>query len=243
MKKSRFFLALLFVSLLFGLWPATAKAIWDVPVDPGESFRWVFVTSLTTDAYSPDIATYNSLVQLSASIATPVSGVLGKSNIAQIEWRAIASTPDIDAIDNIVLSTAPIYNPEGHLVAPDQEYLFSGSYLWAAISVTESGGWPPMTYHVWTGTGPDGLKLEPLGATDQWGGPALASYGDSSTTTPWAWIGGIFHDGPGNQYHLYAISEELRAAPVIPVPSALILAAIGLFPTLGFMRLRRKDQE
>ena len=95
MKKTRFCSAVLIVCLSFVLMPATAKAaMWDVPVAPGETFRWVFMTREYTDATSSDIGYYNAFVNAAADIATPITGVLGKSTIADIEWRAIALTKD-----------------------------------------------------------------------------------------------------------------------------------------------------
>ena len=61
MKKSQSFFALLIFCLSFVLIPAIAKAaMWDVPVAPGDTFRWVFVTSGTTDATSSNIGYYNN---------------------------------------------------------------------------------------------------------------------------------------------------------------------------------------
>ena len=238
MKKSRFFLAVSFVSLLFVLLPAPAIAdMWDVPVAPGESFRWVFVTSLTIDATSTEISTYNNKVNKAADVATPITGVLGKSTIADIEWMAIASTETINAKDNIAKSDAPIYTPTSHLVANDYDDLFD-EYILYPISQTEKVN---VIYegYVWTGSDRFGNKYpgKELGkSTDE-----LSMFGVSDRT-PWYWIE---YNDVGKyaevQYPLYAISEELT---VVPVPSALILGATGLLSsTLGLKRLRRKHQE
>ena len=239
MKKSRSFLAVLIVSLLFVLLSDTAKAdLWDVPVGPGESFRWVFVTSLTTYAYSPFIANYNSLVQDSASIATQISGVLGKENIAQIEWRAIASTIYTDAIDNIIGDpTAPIYTPQGDLVAFDKADMFDG-VLMHPIDVTENGGTPTAS-ETWTGSNADG-RGDDLASLGGRYAVAVVGYWYVYDDPACAWING--HKlSPYLYRHLYAISEELT---VVPVPSAVILGATGMLSaTLGLKRLRRKHQE
>jgi len=241
MKKSRLLSALLFVSLSYVLSPVTAKAaMWDVPVAPGETFRWVFVTSLTIDATSPGITTYNDLVNQAADVATPITGVLGKSTIAtiaDIEWMAIASTETINAKDNIAKSDAPIYTPTSHLVANDYDDLFDGNIKYP-ISQTEKVN---VIYegYVWTGSDRYGNKY----TGKELGKPAdeLSIFGVSDRT-PWYWIE---YDDVGKyarvQYPLYSISEELT---VVPVPSALILGATGLLSsTLGLKRLRRKHQE
>ncbi len=238
MKNSRSFSAVLIVSLLLVLLPATdIAAMWDVPVGPGESFRWVFVTSLTIDATSPNIDTYNILVNDAAdAIGTSITGVAGKSSIADIEWKAIASTKLTDAIDNIGASSAGIYTPLGVLVANGTTDMFDG-YIVYPISQTEK---VDVIYegYVWTGSDRYGNKYpgKELGKLAN----ELSMFGVSDRT-PWYWIE---YNDVGQyaqvQYPLYAISEELT---VVPVPSALILGATGLLSMLGLKRWRRKHQE
>jgi hypothetical protein len=232
MKKSRFFSELLFVGLSFVLIPATAKAdLWDVPVAPGETFRWVFVTSGARNAASSNISVYNDFVNAAADAAgTTITGVVGKSSIADIGWKAIGSTATVDAIDNIGPSPAGIYTPLGTLVANGTTDMFDGS-LSAPISITETGAGFSTWVH--TGTQADGTA-DPAGVT-------LGSYavtaGHSFYYQNYQWI------DKGNaltldHYPFYAISEELT---VVPVPGALILAVTGLLSsTLGLKRMRRK---
>ena len=235
MKKSRSFLAVLIVSLSYVLSPVTAKAdLWDVPVAPGETFRWVFVTSEFTDALSSDIGDYNDFVNdLVAIPATPITGVLGKDSIDDIVWKAIASTPTRDAFDNIGgESTASIFTPDSIIVAYGTSDLFSQSHE-NPMTTTELG--TTISSDVWTGSTLLGTSkgLMALGGTGWAGG----------TGTNWLLLGGAWIDWvhPTQldvQLPLYAISEELT---VVPVPSALILGATGLLSsTLGLKRLRRK---
>ena len=251
MKKTQFVPSVLFVSLLFVIFSATARAaLWDVPVAPGETFRWVFVTSLTIDAHSSDIATYNNLVNAAADAAgTTITGVLGKSTIAtiaDIEWKAIASTPYTDAIDNIGVSSAPIYTPLGDMVADNTLDLFDGE-IKTPINMSEFGAPPPSlppsyTKAVWTGSTTEGLREDPfsLGGRYPDDTPTLGAYYGSTWSKLDAWIHTSLQVKP-EELHLYAISEELS---VVPVPSALILGATGLLSsTLGLIRLRRKHQE
>ena len=223
--------------------------MWDVPVAPGESFRWVFVTSTTTDATSDDIGYYNNFVNAAADAAdTPISGVVGKTSIADIEWKAIASTYNgnvmVHAIDNIGDSSVGIYTPMAALVAYGTTDLFDGiqgTPLWSVIEVTEEGVFGGGM--VWTGTDPLGLAsgggLLALGCTI--GGGLGATYGWSSCVGEGLWVDWIFPGSNRGYKPLYAISEDLI---VVPVPGALILAATGLMSsTLGLKRLRRKHQE
>jgi hypothetical protein len=240
MKKYRFFSALLIVSLLFVLMPATAKAgMWDVPVAPGKTFRWVFVTSGTTNAESSEISYYNDFVNDIADAAgTTITGVVGKSSIAEIQWKAFASSGDVHAYQNIsdLFSGAGVYNPLGYLIARETEDMLRG--IRYPINVNQYGG----VYNglVRTGTRPDGFGQS---------GYTMGSYRVSAGST---W-GGLSYwlSYPGLSIPplstaplpLYAISEELTVA-VVPAPGALILAATGLLPSaLGLKLLRRKHQE
>ena len=242
MKTSRLLLASLIVTLLFVLLPAKAMAaMWDVPVAPGETFRWVFVTSGLTPATSSLISTYNDFVNdavADAVVADPtvttVTDVLGKSSItdiADIEWKAIASTSTVNAIDNIGASPAGIYTPLEDLVANGTADMFDGD-IGSAIGVSEYG--PVGQRPVWTGSWPNGTSfIFPLGGDM---GMDLAAFGDNTRTNS-GWIN-VNIVGTGTPQALYAISEELT---VVPVPGALILAATGLLSsTLGLNRLRRK---
>ena len=239
MKKSRFFSELLFVSLLFALLPATAKAgMWDVPVAPGESFRWIFVRSELTDATSTDISYYNDFVNsLADHAATPITDVVGFSSIAEIEWKAIVSTQDgTNAIDNIGESPAGIYTPDGRPVAYGTADLFDGQII-NPINTDEYGHPPPpngTSPSVWTGTAPDGYGI---GMSLGYMFPIIVGYSDSVGL---GWISSDY--GYNSDMHsLYAISEELT---VVPAPGAIILAATGLLSsTLGLKRLRHKHQE
>ena len=247
MKKSRSFLAVLIVSLSYVLSPVTAKAdLWDVPVLPGQSFRWVFVTSEFTNATSTDISYYNDFVNgLADDAATPISGVLGKPTIAYIDWKAIASTEAVNARDNIEYSFAPIYTPTSILVADDYDDLFDGN-ISHQINITELGDeydfWPDNPSPVWTGSNENGYGREDLvlGLPDgELPESYYAGWGNASRT-PFYWIE-QGSDSADTLYPLYAISEELT---VVPVPGALILGATGLLSsTLGLIRLRRKHQE
>jgi len=213
--------------------PVAAKAeMWDVPVGPGESFRWVFVTSETSEqAWGdiPIISYYNSVVNFVAAEAdTPITGVAGISSIAEIDWTAIASTIRTDAIDNVGVSSSGIYTPVGTLVANGTSDLFDTT-LETPIDITETG--TTVNTLVWTGSSYDGTGM-----------PYYALGGDTamvgrSSATDVTWISCELVR-TGTERPLYAISEELT---VVPCPAALILGATGLLSSsVGLKRWSRK---
>jgi len=243
MKKSRFFLASLSVCLLLVLMPAAAEAaMWDVPVGPGESFRWVFVTSSGRSATSEDIDLYNAFVNgVAANENTTITGVVGFSSIGQIDWKAIASAGTTNARDNIGYSDAGIYTPMGDLVAAGTSDLWDGGPLSHPIDVTEKGDVVGEHYYVWTGTMPDGAGASMTTLGYQWWVPTSVNTHGTAGVSNSQWI---YTDNTFNSWaelEFYAISEELT---VVPLPSTLILAATGLLSsTLGLKRLRREHQE
>jgi len=134
--------------------------LWDVPtgLTPGDTFRWVFVTSDTTNALSSDINYYNDFVNEVADLAaladptaSTITGVQGISSIADIEWQAIGSTASIDAIDNIGTSPAGIYTTLGEKVADGTNDLFDTDGLYTPIRITEYGQ-ILVDAEVWTGS-------------------------------------------------------------------------------------------
>ena len=237
MKKSQSFFALLIFCLSFVLIPAPdIAAMWDVPVAPGQTFRWVFVTSGSTDATSPDISYYNDFVNDAADIvATPITGVLGKSTIADIEWKASASTESVDAIDNIGYSLAGIFTPRSRLVANGTLDLFDGSIMNGIID-TELPSFALFGFYVWSGSEYTGLGYPyyTLGAEAGEARVGRSGYTDNSWITDFPWF-------TSRDAQIYAISEDLR---VVPAPGALILGVTGLLSLrLNLNRLRRKHQE
>lgn len=62
-------------------------------LNPGDKFRFLAITSTTTDASSADIDVYNLFVQYDFGRATYNSFV--------VNWKAIASTSAVNAKDNV----------------------------------------------------------------------------------------------------------------------------------------------
>lgn len=236
MKKSQSFFALLIFCLSFVLIPATdIAAMWDVPVAPGESFRWVFVTSQKTVGTSSEIDFYNDFINnfvMGSLSDIPISGVAGKAVLGEIQWKAIASTAEVDAFDNIGgPSEVGVYNPLGTLIEVSTNAMFDGDLLYP-ININEYGS--QYLGDVWTGSKYDGTGDQgfTMGSERISIGLTLNSFWLNYPGLPSL---GVFVKPQ------YAISEVLT---VVPVPGSFMLAATGLLSyTLGLNRLRRRHQE
>ena len=89
---------------------AEAGVILQTPagLDPGDHFRFVFVTDGIRDATSTNIADYDSFVNTQAGGAT-YDGVV-------VNWLAIGSTDSVNAIDHVGQASTPVYLSDGTLV-------------------------------------------------------------------------------------------------------------------------------
>ncbi len=146
-----------------------------VGLQPGEQYRILFVTDSSRDATSSDIADYDSLVTADAD-AAPELTTLNTS------WRAVASTPSVDAIVHTGMDTGsgvPIYRPDGIRIADDYGHLFAGagSQRYAPPSITASGA--TTASRTWTGSHAYGHADQPLGdasGISRNGAPAETTY-------------------------------------------------------------------
>jgi len=82
-------------------------------LNPGATYRIIFVTSTMRDGSSGNIADYNSFVTDAANLDAGLAG-LGTT------WTALASTATVNALDNAGLSagdsTTPFYNTVWNLI-------------------------------------------------------------------------------------------------------------------------------
>jgi hypothetical protein len=197
---------------------------------PGETFRFAFVTEGTTAATSTDINYYNSFVNAQAEGATYDGKV--------VSWVAIASTPTVNAIDNVGQTLTPVYlAANGVLVTTSTTAsgLWSGSLL-NPISDPFTSPFPG-TFDVWTGTLNTGVPFP--GA---WLGSQLPIIGESFVNDiNWVYL----ETGPANttQFSMYGISQVLVVAGAVPEPSTRLMAGIAIFAgsAFGWSR-RRRDQ-
>lgn len=208
---------------------ATAGTAAAVPVDlstpsglnPGDTFRFLFVTQGKTIATSSDIADYDTFVNGQAGGAT-----YGGTTVT---WKAIGSTGSVNARDHVggFGSSVPIYLPNGTriandlttgtgglwsgslLAAPDQNIDGNVSALFLSYTGSESDGTAASLYHLGFNAAKVGF---PFFTTSDW----LSAAGTYGTTIPLA---------------MYGISATLSVAPAVPEidPSGTssVLALVG----------------
>ena len=198
-------LLLAFIAITFaGVTSCSSSAQAAVPVppglQPGDKYHLIFNSSSTTNGTSSDIAHYNDLVQADADAA-------GIGASGGVTWRAIASTPTVDARDNAVVGVnTPVYNmnPTGkELVATGFADVWDGMVS-AFIAYDEQG---VIRKDAWTGTLPDGTAAAGLAlgeGSNAWCGRPGPVDADEK------WL--IYETPPTtDDLQVYALSQELTA--------------------------------
>jgi hypothetical protein len=199
---------------------AEASIILSSPagLNPGDNFRFVFVTDGIRDATSTNIADYDSFVNAQAGGATYDGAV--------VNWLAIGSTDSIDAIDHVGQATAPVYLSNGSLVTTSTTAagLWSRTILHAINLDLADNPVPPFTF-VWSGTNPFGTGFGgPLGSvTPQVGSPF-------DTFDSWIDSG---RSNSGDSRPFYGISSVLTV-PQNSVPEPSTLTLLGTALSVGF---------
>ena len=205
-------------------------------LSPGDSFRFVFVTDGSTTGTSSNIADYNSFVNTQAGGAT--------YNGTVITWDAIASTPTVNAIDNVVQTPEPVYLADGTKVTTNTTStgLWSGSLL---HPINEDLNATITVSTVFTGTNTDGLGFPgfTLGNTPLPPQTSLLAEVGSSIRSDLGWVASGF-SGQSGPFSLFGISQELVVSPsAVPEPSSLWMAGIALSAGLAYGWSRhRRDQ-
>jgi hypothetical protein len=199
-------------------------------LNPGDQFRFVFVTDGIRDATSTNIADYDSFVNVDAGGAT-YNGVV-------VNWLAIGSTDSVDAIDHVGQATAPVYLSDGTLVTTDTtpSGLWSGSLV-HQINLDLAGNIVPTFTFVWTGTNPTGTGFGgPLGS------PPTPQVG-ATTDTGGAWVSSG-RSQIGDPRNFYGISSVLTVAQSVPEPSTLTMLGIPLGVGLAiYWAHHRRDRQ
>ncbi len=210
-------------------------------LNPVDEYRLAFVTFGTRDATSSDIADYNTFVTDEAN--APRSIVYG----LQTDWFAIASTNDVDAIQNTGTDPTPngdpgvpIYLVDGLTrVANHYDNMWDGDsagfgFLLAPLHLTQYGIAPRSTINnVWTGSdnyGVAGGGGGPLGTLTPSLGVTLSPNG--------RWINNRYTSSASQEKALYGISSVLIA---VPEPSTASLLSIVVFAFLQ-QRMRRSHR-
>lgn len=197
-------------------------------LNPGDTYRLVFVTSTMRPATTSNLNGYNAFVTAAANLS-PDLVALGTT------WTAIVSTIDGDARDNT--NTNPftdgigtaIYTLSNQLVAQDNSDLWDGS-LQSRIDTDESGN-PIFSPSIWTGTNQDGTGA--IGNYLGFGGqPQIGTAAASASQ----WVN--FGTADRNTFlQFYALSAELVVHSQIPETGTWALFALGL---VGLKLARRK---
>ncbi len=202
-------------------------------LNPGDQYRYAFVTSTTRDATSSNIADYDDHVNAAIDAADP-------TGLGAIDWRVWGSTTTVDAIDHLSVdssmgwdtSDVPIYviNTD-HIVARDFADLTDGRIAWR-IDRDEFGS--QRLSRVWTGTLSNGDRDpgEELGATLSRSGSAEFNNND--------WTSYLITSATG-EFGFYGFSDVITVSggPTVPEPSSMALAIFGI-GTLIAVRIRRR---
>jgi hypothetical protein len=228
---------------------SAAHAPADVIVPPGlpvgAQYQVIFLTHDTTPATNADIGFYNTFVSNEAALSPDLP--------AGTTWMAIASTPDMDAKNNVTTSSdIPIYTPDGVLVAS------SGSALWQTGLISPQLLNPVMTdqygdmwvMDAWTGSKSDGTKVSGR-ALGQWSLPDVIPVQGPEfglgvfTTSRWLDVQPFSSRLAGSSSQalsVYALSSVVTVPNVVPEPSALALLAVGTMGLLAVFSRRRSKK-
>jgi hypothetical protein len=192
-------------------------------LNPGDQFRFVFVTANTSDATSSDLSTYDNIVSSDATGYT-------YGGISPI-WKAIVSSATIDAKDHIGLqssSVVPLYTVNGTKVSGGN--LWSGALLNPVNDMIDGN---TSNVNVWTGT--DATTGE--GGNGVGTPNALVGF-SGITNTGWCADDNIVTDSLAS---LYGISEVLTVPSAVPEPSTVMLVGLGGLAALGYSFKRKRN--
>jgi hypothetical protein len=203
-------------------------------LNPGDQFRFVFVTDGTHNAISTNIADYDSFVNAEAGGAT-YNGVV-------VNWLAIGSTDSVDAIDHVGQANAPVYLSNGTLVTTSTTsaglWLGPQVQLLHAINLDLAANPPPPSDNfVWTGTNPLGT-----GFGGALGDPRVQV--GSLIFSDASWVASGTDNSVGLGRPFYGISSILTVPQAVPEPSTLAMlgTVLGAGLAIGWARPRRDPQ-
>jgi autotransporter-associated beta strand protein len=167
-------------------------------LNPGDTFRFVFVTQGTTNALSTDISTYDTFVDNAASTAGLTYGG------SDLNWQVLGSTAAVSAVSRLPLSiTTPFYRIDGAKVANNAAQIWSTTDDLLLINSISHSEYNTVESNpdTWKGTRTNGTALEPLG------GQYSALVGLFLQLDPtWKFKGSATNTA---LKHLYAVSEAV----------------------------------
>ena len=181
-----------------GTVPRSWALIPSTSVEPGDSFRLLFVTSDTRDANSSRIDDYNRFAQSAAARNPLLSGFSSR-------FRVLASTNDVHAIDNSGTrgTGVPIYWLESAKAADSYPDFYDGSWD-SRAGTDEKGNRLDGSTQIWTGTNSDGTEHAAELGSPYWN----ALYASLGMRSPF----GISSTSTSSKKHLYALSPVLKVA-------------------------------
>jgi hypothetical protein len=195
-------------------------------LNPGDKFRFVYVTSGSLQSDSSDIETYNTFVNTQAYDANYADGT--------VLWKAIASTPTVNARDNVggFGTSIPVYLVDGTRVASDLTTNTGGFWsgdLFAAINISIDG--TGIYDDTWTGSNNDGT-----GATFTLG-QYYPTFGSANTSSGFLNSGNAFDTA---YKYMFAMSSDLTVSvpEIDPAGMGSVLALVT--GGLGLLERRRK---
>lgn len=189
----------------------------------GDRYYLAFVTSGSISGTSANVADYDAFVQAQANL-----NGLGTISGFSVTWKALVSTPSVNAITHLGLGNFPIFRLNDVQIASGGSDLWDGN-LSAALNVDQFGT-TLTSGTAWTGSQTNGLAYPgyQLGtSTPIFGGP-------NSTGNPWLVSGSGLNS---NNYRVYAFSQQLIA---VPEPTTISLAIGGGMATAAWTVRRRR---
>ena len=201
-------------------------------LNPGDTFRFAFVTAGTINAASSDINVYNTFVNTESAGATYGGAV--------ISWKAIGSTATVNARDNAggFNTTDPVYLVDGTRIANDltTSVLSGGFWSGQLIGTTKLNltidGTVVSNQKAWTGSLNNGMadtgyELGPLDAQDD------VTAGSTALNKDFLWWYG---EQAYTARNMFAMSSSLTVPSAVPEidPAgmgsvlALVTGALGL---------------
>jgi len=204
-------------------------------LNPGDHFRFFFLTSVTRAATSTDIADYNTFVNSQASGATYEGNV--------VSWKAVGSTATVNARDNVggFGTNVPVYLANGTELAGDLTTSTSNKGLWSGLLFTRPtigiDGNSVRASSAYTGSNKDGTRYtgRQLGALGvQYGAPDMLINDLGAYFSASALPNSI-------ALNFYGVSSELAVPNAVPEidPAGLGSVLALVLGSLGLLERRR----
>lgn len=203
-----------------------ATVIPPIGLAPGSQYQLIFATADGFEPTSTNIADYNSFVTAEAGMNSLLP--------FGVTWRAVVSTPTVNANVNAPYIGLPIYNTAGQLVALATSDIYSSDLLTSIVYDQFGLSFTSEHENTWTGTVFGGIGGGPGGGL---GGSSTAIYGASYTAQTPLWYDVASYTTVNNPLPLFALSGPITLPTPEPATSTLLTLALAL---LGALRLHHQ---